>query len=108
MTKAFFEAGAKSVVVSLWDVNDKYTSKFMGLFYERLSDGYDKSKALRLAKIDFIREYSPNPYYWGAFILSGNTADISLKHKFNIFPYIAGLMLIIVVLIIFMKIKQKF
>ncbi len=64
MTKAFFEAGAKSVVVSLWDVNDKYTSNFMGLFYQRLSEGYDKSKALRLAKIDFIREHSPNPYYW--------------------------------------------
>ena len=36
MQKAFFEAGAKSVVVSLWDVNDKYTSLFMQSFYKYL------------------------------------------------------------------------
>jgi CHAT domain-containing protein len=108
MTKAFFEAGAKSVVVSLWDVNDKYTSKFMELFYQRLSEGDDKSKALRLAKIDFIREYSPNPYYWGAFVLSGNTSAISLKHKINFFLYFAGLLLVIVISIIFIRIKKKF
>ncbi|HVO75311.1 MAG TPA: CHAT domain-containing protein [Ignavibacteriaceae bacterium] len=107
MTKAFFEAGAKSVVVSLWDVNDKYTSKFMGLFYQRLNEGFDKSKALRLAKVDFIREYSSDPYYWGAFILSGNTSKISLKHANNIFPYAAGLMAVIAA-IIFIGIKKKF
>src|SRR3972149_5536006 len=37
MTKAFFEAGVKSMVVSLWEVNDKYTSKFMTSFYKKLS-----------------------------------------------------------------------
>lgn len=80
LTKAFFEAGTKSIVVSLWDVNDKYTSKLMTLFYEKLSMGYDKSKALQLAKTEFIKEYSPNPYYWGAFVLSGNVSPVELKH----------------------------
>jgi CHAT domain-containing protein len=107
MSKAFFEAGSKSVVVSLWDVNDKYTSKFMGLFYRRLSEGHNKSKALRFAKIDFIKEYSPNPYYWGAFILSGNTGSISLEGHINILPYIAGFILLAALAIIFIRIKKK-
>ncbi len=82
LTKAFFEAGSKSVVVSLWDVNDKYTSKLMTLFYEKLSMGYSKSKALRLAKSEFIQKYSPNPYYWSAFVLSGNISPVQMKpHK---------------------------
>ncbi|MCK7526434.1 MAG: CHAT domain-containing protein [Ignavibacteriales bacterium] len=76
--KIFFEAGAKSVVVSLWDVNDKYTSLFMQSFYKFLSDGFDKSEALRKAKIFFKENYSANPYYWSAFVLSG---DVSKIHK---------------------------
>ncbi len=107
MTKAFFEAGAKSVVVSLWDVNDKYTSKFMGLFYKRLSEGYDKSKALRMAKIDFINEYSPNPYFWGAFVLSGNISKVSLSSPTNIFPYFIGLILVVVISLLLINIKKK-
>ena len=76
MQKAFFEAGAKSVVVSLWDVNDKYTSLFMQSFYKYISEDYDKSEALRKAKIFFKQNYSANPYYWSAFVLSGDVSKI--------------------------------
>jgi CHAT domain-containing protein len=76
MQKAFFEAGAKSVVVSLWDVNDKYTSLFMQSFYKYISEGYDKSEALRKAKLFFKQNYSSNPYYWSAFVLSGDVSKI--------------------------------
>ncbi len=95
LTKAFFEAGSKSVVVSLWDVNDQYTSKLMTLFYEKLSMGYDKSKALRLAKIEFIKNYSPNPYYWAAFVLSGNISAVQLNHNKNVSLSIVILLTII-------------
>ena len=94
MTKAFFEAGAKSVVVSLWTVNDKYTAKFMALFYKFLSEGFDKSEALRKAKIEFIKKYSPNPYYWAAFILSGNVSKLNIKTNFNPVPLITVIFLI--------------
>ena len=108
LTKAFFEAGSKSVVVSLWDVNDKYTSRLMTLFYEKLSMGYDKSKALRLAKIDFIKNYSANPYYWGAFVLSGNISPILLKHNKNIsFSIIILLMIIAAALVVVLIINKK-
>lgn len=79
MQKSFFEAGAKSVVVSLWDVNDKYTSYFMKSFYSFLSKGYSKSEALRKAKVYFKENYSANPYYWAAFVLSGDNSSL----KFN-------------------------
>jgi CHAT domain-containing protein/lipopolysaccharide biosynthesis regulator YciM len=106
MTKAFFEAGTKSVVVSLWEVNDKYTARLMTLFYKKLSEGIDKDEALRQAKIDFIKQYSPNPYYWSAFVFSGNAEPVVLHAKVNIQPYIGGAMLILIlvlVLIIFRK-----
>ena len=76
MQKSFFEAGAKSVVVSLWDVNDKYTSLFMQSFYKYISEGFDKSEALRKAKVFFKENYSANPYYWSAFVLSGDASKV--------------------------------
>ncbi len=85
MQKAFFDAGAASVVVSLWDVNDKYTSYFMKDFYENLSNGMNKTESLQKAKVDFINKYSANPYYWSAFILSGNISNIYLEKPAN-FP----------------------
>jgi len=85
MQKSFFEAGAKSVVVSMWDVNDKYTSLFMQSFYKYLVDGNDKSEALRKAKVFFMKNYSANPYNWGAFVLSGNISPINIS-KENHFP----------------------
>lgn len=77
MQKSFFEAGAKSIIVSLWDVNDKYTSLFMQSFYKYLSEGFDKSQSLRKAKLFFKQNYSANPYYWSAFVLSGDISKIN-------------------------------
>lgn len=79
MQKSFFEAGAKSVIVSLWDVNDKYTSYFMQSFYRFLSDGNDKASALQKAKLYFKENYSSNPYYWSAFILAGDASGFEIS-----------------------------
>ena len=78
MQKSFFAAGTKSIMVSLWDVNDKYTSLFMQSFYKYLSEGFDKSESLQKAKLFFKKNYSANPYYWSAFILSGDVSKINI------------------------------
>lgn len=94
MQKAFFEAGSKSVIVSLWDVNDKYTSYFMRDFYKHLADGKSKSDALRQAKLEFIKNYSANPYYWSAFVLSGNPASITIEQASS-FSLIQALLILL-------------
>jgi tetratricopeptide (TPR) repeat protein len=107
MQKAFFEAGANSIVVSLWDVNDKYTSLFMKDFYNHLSRNLDKATALRKAKLDFIKKHSPNPYYWSAFILSGNPTMINL-HKASSFNLLYLLLILLAVsLLIFFFRKSR-
>jgi pentatricopeptide repeat protein len=79
MQKAFFEAGANSIVVSLWDVSDKYTSVFMESFYENIMNGMSKTEALRNAKLSFIKNHSANPYYWSSFVLAGNPSPLKLE-----------------------------
>jgi CHAT domain-containing protein len=71
LTRAFLYAGAKSVVASLWNINDKSTSQFMTYFYEFISQGMAKIEALQRAKIKMIKSDYSHPFYWAAFILSG-------------------------------------
>lgn len=74
LTRAFMYAGTPSVVVSLWNVNDRFTAEFMGSFYRHLKAGTSKVEALRQAKLEMFRSDIPAyrfPYYWAPFVLVG-------------------------------------
>ncbi len=108
MTKAFHGAGAKSVVVSLWDVNDKYTSILMSSFYKNLADGMDKPSALRKAKLEVIRNYSPNPYFWAAFTLNGNTDGIKISAAKSYSFYLLSTIFLLITIFIVFSLRKKF
>ncbi len=80
LSKGFYYAGAKSLVKSLWKINDRSTATLMNFFYEELSDGKTKDEALRQAKLRYLNsvddELLKHPYYWGAFVISGDAAPI--------------------------------
>jgi CHAT domain-containing protein len=76
LRRAFQEAGAESVLMSLWSVPDRETQELMTLFYQNWLSGMEKPEALRRAQMkerDQVKErYGRDlPYYWGAFILVG-------------------------------------
>ena len=68
--EAFIEAGAQSVVSTLWELADNPSKRFMTEFYERLSHNEGKGEALRHAKLAIYRSDSA-PYYWAGFELAG-------------------------------------
>ena len=71
MSSAFFYAGARSILLSLWSINDKATAMFMEYFYRRLTGGKPAAEALRLAKMEMLRSRYAHPFYWAAFVLNG-------------------------------------
>jgi CHAT domain-containing protein len=71
LVRGFLYAGATSVVISLWDVNDQTTAALMKHFYSHLAAGHSKSQSLRLA-MSTLREEHPHPYHWAPFLLMGN------------------------------------
>jgi CHAT domain-containing protein len=72
LPRSFFYAGARSTISSLWKVNDKSTSKIMPDFYRYLASGYDKARALGLAKLNMLKSRFSHPFYWAAFVLNGD------------------------------------
>jgi len=68
--RAFQHAGARSVVVSLWEVASKETVEYMKIFYRHLNDGKSKAEALSLAR-KAIKSKHPVPFFWAPFILHG-------------------------------------
>ena len=74
LTRGLLYAGARSALVTLWDVNDVSTAAFMRLFYEHLAAGRERAAALRHAMRD-LRESYPSPYYWAPFMLVGKPAQ---------------------------------
>ncbi len=72
LTRAFFYAGAPSLVVSLWNVTDSSTPGLMLDFYKNLDHLHDKAQALKAAKVSMIeRGVYKHPSYWAPFILIG-------------------------------------
>jgi CHAT domain-containing protein len=74
LVEAFLDAGARSVVASLWPAEDTYTKSLMEAFYQHLFRGEAKKEALRDAKIDMLRQFGETvpPLYWAGFVLVGD------------------------------------
>jgi CHAT domain-containing protein len=71
LMRGFLYAGARSLLVSLWNVNDQATMALMLRFYQEWKPNTPKSMALRRA-MQAVREENPNPFYWAPFLLVGN------------------------------------
>jgi CHAT domain-containing protein len=70
LTRGFLYAGTRSVVASLWQVDDRSTGELMTSFYQALGKGAGRRDALRSAQLDFLRK-QPHPFFWAAFQLTG-------------------------------------
>lgn len=70
LVRGLIHAGAQSLLLTLWDVDDRSSAEFMTLFYQRLLISGNKALALQQA-IQELRKASPHPFYWAPFFLVG-------------------------------------
>ncbi len=103
LPRLFLRSGAKSVLMTLWQVDDQFAAELIPRFYEYyLNDGLPKAAALAEAKRELLRENTPergiyhqHPFYWAAFTLYG---DPGQKAESIVTPRLV-LMLVALVLI---------
>lgn len=73
MGRAFQYAGAQSVVMTLWEVEESSATKLTESFFRHHKDGKNKLDALRHARSDIRNEGYLHPYFWSGFVLVGET-----------------------------------
>ncbi len=79
LMRAFLSAGAASLLLTHWPVEDRTTAVFMADFYRQLRDGSDKDAALQTAQSRLIHDAAgetSHPYFWAPFYLVGSAAPL--------------------------------
>jgi CHAT domain-containing protein len=71
LVRGFLYAGASSLIVSLWSVDDESMTKLTTGFYMHWLAGQPKARALRLAQLTLLETYE-HPFYWAPLVLVGN------------------------------------
>ena len=85
LARSFFKSGAKTVISTLWNTNDKATAEITKDFYKNLSKGATKSEALHKAKLNYLKNHSgaeASPHYWASLVLIGDTGQLLPANNF--------------------------
>ena len=101
LANSFFQAGANSVVFSLWLANDQSTYNVISSFYEHLALSETKSGALRKAKTKYLEEtneITAHPYYWAHLVVSGKNTSIQSGTDSKTIVMLLGMALILLML----------
>ena len=78
LRRALVIAGAESLVMTLWQVDDLATRDLMAGYYQRLKAGRPRSSALRDIQLEIgAREKYTHPYYWASFLAAGDNSPLN-------------------------------
>jgi CHAT domain-containing protein len=77
LRRSFLQAGARTLLMSLWRVPDEETVELMEGFYGRWLPGMGKAEALRESQLALIRSLRErdgfaHPFFWAGFVLTGD------------------------------------
>jgi CHAT domain-containing protein len=79
LARGFIYSGSQSVIMSMWEIEDKSGTEIVEMFYKNLKKGYSKSEALRKARISFLKnadQLRSHPYFWSALVVYGNNSPL--------------------------------
>lgn len=110
LARGFFHSGAKSVVSSLWNVDDRSTAYIMDHFYKNLKNQQTKPKALREAKLSYLKNSSlseSSPHYWATFVLLGDSSPIVSSSFISTYWLFLLISIGIILLWVFRPFKKK-
>ena len=84
LARAFLLAGARTVLSTLWSIDDSFSAALMKSFYTAIADGRSKSEALVSAQRTLLRRFPETavPYYWAGYVIEG-AADVALANRLS-------------------------
>ncbi len=88
LARGFLFAGCPSIVMTLWEVEDNSGTQIMSSFYKNLKKGKTKDEALRMAKLEYLKNANPrlaHPHYWLGFVSIGDNSPLFRSYDFYFF-----------------------
>ena len=112
LARGFTYSGVPSVVMTLWEVEDKSGADIMTSFYRNIENGMDMDVALQKAKLTYLSsasQFRSHPYFWSAYVTIGDTDPVMNKwpgiQQIVLFGILA---LIVVAIAVFLYRKNRF
>lgn len=107
LARGFQYAGAKSVLFSLWKVNDQSTTDLISRYYKSLKKSASRSSSLQEAQRTYLQDKNmsnikKSPYYWGAFVYYGPT-DIPSQQNHPLWWWILGIFGVLLSIVLIRK-----
>jgi len=93
--RGFVQAGASSIIASLWNVNARSTGNILADFYQQLAKGQSKPLALCLAQLDYLERkdvlhFQKSPYYWAGLTYYGDAQGLQLTRNRSAWGWLLG------------------
>ena len=79
LARGFIYSGSQSVIMAMWEIEDRSGTEIVENFYRYLKKGATKSTALRKARIDYLKKADmlrSHPYFWSSLVIYGNNAPL--------------------------------
>ena len=108
ISRAFTYAGAKSILTSLWNINDKLSSRLMEGFYNALKKGQSKDEALQTAQIQMLESrLLANPKYWAAFVPIGDMTPLTENRHTSMWGGVIGGIIGVLLMFFFFRRRRQ-
>ena len=107
LARGFIYSGSKSVVMSLWEVNDASGTEIVKSFYTNLKKGESKSESLRKARMMYLKTVSQmgsHPYFWSTLVIYGDDSPLYYRRSFIT---VAGITIILILASLFFYFRKR-
>lgn len=110
LARGFMYSGSESVVMAMWEVEDRSGTEIVKSFYDNLKKGYSKSSSLRRARLRYLKEADQlrsHPYFWSTLVVYGNNNPLYYSKYLIILPVMAGVVFLLFLGIYFWRRKNS-
>jgi len=108
LARGFVYSGSQSVVMSMWEIEDRSGSEIVKSYYKFLKKGATKSNALRKARISYLKNADmlrSHPYFWSSLVIYGNNDPLYYSAKLGFIIGSVVLLIFIILILYYRKLR---
>jgi CHAT domain-containing protein len=110
LARGFMYSGSESIVMAMWEIEDRSGTEIVKSFYDNLKKGYSKSSSLRKSRIKYLKtadQLRSHPYFWSALVVYGNNSPLYYSRYLIALPLIAGIVIVLFLIYNFWRRKYS-